>query len=681
MRFGEYWSTEKSDRRSTSSGRRTKRSIRSAVPSLDPDEARFFLSLGLGKPAVFRAAADARRHGSTIEQELISSGMLDAATFYEAVAEILGLPYLHAINPDNVFLTEHIDTQLIKGPMLRLSRPANHAMLVIAPEVRTLATLRERLATAPGMRAGLAISSPAAIRAAIWSANRQQRVERAVSRLFSDTADLSARVVMTGRQGFALGLSAALLPMLILAFPLETLFVTHIGLSTIYLMATGFRAAALRLGQRTTMTTPGIADQQKPEAPLPIYTVLVAVYREEQMVPQMIKALDRLDWPKSRLDIKIVCEADDRPTVEAAKAHATGSHYEVLEVPDFGPRTKPKALLYAMAGVRGDYAVVYDAEDRPDPGQLREAHARFEAGPPELGCLQAPLNIANAAESPIAAIFALEYAGQFRSLLPLLGRLGLPMPLGGSSNHFRTNVLAGVLAWDPFNVTEDADLGIRLHRLGYRCDVLARPTLEDAPTTWPIWLKQRSRWFKGWLQTILVHFRAPRRLYREIGWRGMAAILLTTGGMLFSALAHPLLAVFIVRSAWLFGTGQWMAIGLWEQALFVVDIGNILGSYSLFAILGRKPMSPQERRALGNCWAGVPFYWIMLSRGAWHAVAELYRQPFLWHKTPHAPAAGSEQPGHVGEEQTVQSQNHDSADNAQHPHRQTVHVFAHDGAL
>lgn len=640
-RSGEYWSSEKSDRRSSTAEGRLKHSVQSrARPSLS-DEARFFLSLGLGKPSVTRALTAARRHGTTIEQELIASGLLDASTFYEALAEALGLPYLDAINPDNVFLTEHIDTQLVSGPMLRLSRPANHAMLVIAPEARGLATLLERLSAVPAMREGLAVSSPAAIRAAIWSANRQQRVERAVNRLFSDTADLSARVVLTGRQGFALGVSAATLPMLVAAFPMEALFVTHITLSAIYLMATGFRAAALQVGRKTTATRPGDANQQKQSAPLPVYTVLVAAYREEQMVPQMIQALDRLDWPRSRLDIKIVCEADDRPTVEAVRAHAKGSHYEVVEVPDFGPRTKPKALLYAMAGVRGDYVVVYDAEDRPHPGQLQEAYARFEAGPPELACLQAPLNIANAAASPIAAIFSLEYAGQFRSLLPLLGRLRLPMPLGGTSNHFRAEVLGGVLAWDPFNVTEDADLGIRLHRLGYRCDVLTLPTLEDAPTTWPIWLKQRSRWFKGWLQTILVHFRAPRRLHREIGWRGMGAILLTTGGMLFSALAHPLLGVFILRSIWLFWTGGWTAIGLWEQSLFVVDLGNILGSYSLFAILGRKPMTPQERQALGNCWTGVPFYWIMLSRGAWHAVTEIYRRPFLWHKTPHAPAAQS----------------------------------------
>lgn len=623
---------------------------------------------------------DAEQNKTTIERELIASGLLEPSIYYEAVAETLGLSYLHAINAENVFLTEHIDTQLVRGPMLRLSRPANHAMLVIAPEARTIPALLERLSANPGMRGGLAVSSPEAIRAAIWTANRQQRVERAVNRLFADTTNLSARIVLTGRQGFVLGLTTATLPMLAAAFPLQALFVAHITLSAIYLLAMAFRAAALRLG-----ATPAIhsdeTDQQPPASPLPIYTVLVAAFREEHMVPQMVQALNRLDWPKSRLDIKIVCEADDRPTVEAAKAHAKGAHFEVVEVPDFGPRTKPKALLYAMAGVRGDYVVVYDAEDRPHPGQLREAYARFSAGPAELVCLQAPLNIANAAESPIAAIFALEYAGQFRSLLPLLGRLGLPMPLGGTSNHFRAGALARVLGWDPFNVTEDADLGIRLHRLGFRCDALTLPTFEDAPTVWSIWLKQRSRWFKGWLQTLLVHFRAPRHLYREIGGRGMAAILLTTGGMLFSALAHPLLALFILRSIWLFSTGGWMAIGSWEQALFAVDLGNILGSYSLFAILGRKPMTQQERRALGNCWTGIPFYWIMLSHGAWRAVAEIYRRPFLWHKTPHAPTGSSEKSGNVGQKQPVQGEDDNRAGNPQQPHGETVDIFAHNGAL
>ncbi len=395
-------------------------------------------------------------------------------------------------------------------------------------------------------------------------------------------------------------------PLAVIAWPDPILLLLHIALSAIYLAAMGLRAAALKFGARVGARLEG-GTVPLDTRPLPVYTILVAAYREEAMAPQMIAALDRLDWPKSLLDIKIVCEADDVATVAAVRQHAKGAHFEIVEVPSLGPRTKPKALAYALAGARGDYVVIFDAEDRPHPEQLREAHARFAAETDTLACLQAPLNISNAGESRIAALFALEYAGLFRSLLPLLARFGLPMPLGGTSNHFRRTALEAAGAWDPFNVTEDADLGIRLHRMGYRCGVLKLPTLEDAPTEWPVWRAQRSRWFKGWLQTVLVHLRAPQRLHAQIGPGGFVALFLTTGGMLFSALAHPLLAVFILRSIWLFASGAWLAAGLAEQLLFAVDVANVVGSYYLFALLGRKPMSPDERAAVGSPWAASLF--------------------------------------------------------------------------
>lgn len=654
-----------------------------AEPALLPDEARLFLTLGIGKPALVQAFLKAKRNGTTIERELIADGLLDPRIFYEALAEWLELPYLAEIDPANVFLTEAIDTQLASGPLLRLSRPARSAVLVIAPEARHALSLRERLTASPDMRAGLAIAAPQTIRNAIWLANSRQRIQTVTGRLFGSMPSLSARVVLAGWQGYVLGAVSVSVPLCVLAWPGPFLLLLHITLSIIYLLAIGLRAAALRAGATHAGRTP-LRDVADTDAPLPVYTILVAVYHEAEMAPQMVAALDRLDWPKSLLDIKIVCEADDHATIAAMRRAARAPHYEIVEVPPQGPRTKPKALAYALAGARGDYVVIFDAEDRPHPQQLREAHAHFAAGPAELACLQAPLQISNADQSWIAAIFALEYAGQFRSLLPLLARFGLPMPLGGTSNHFRRRALEAAGGWDPFNVTEDADLGIRLHRMGYRCGVLTYPTLEDAPIVWPVWRAQRSRWFKGWLQTVLVHFRAPSRLHAQIGAIGLLTLFLTTGGMLFSALAHPLLAMFILRSIWLFASGAWFAAGLAEQALFCIDIANIIGSYCLFALLGRKPMSAAERAAVGRPWTGVPLYWIMLSIAAWQAVRELSINPFLWRKTPHAPSATpstSVEAGHLRQQEEVQRQNHRGPDNAEHTDLHAVHILAHDGAL
>ena len=655
-----------------------------ADSALPADEVRLFLSRGIGKPTLAAAFEKAQRNGTTIERELIADGTLDPQIFYEGLAEWLDLPFFAAINPANVLLTEMIDTQLTNGLLLRLSRPSLPSVLVLAPEAQRAIRLRDQLEASPQMREGLAIAPPQAIRDAIWQANSRSRIERVAEHLFASTPAFSARVVLTGWQGYVLGAFSVSLPLAAYAWPQAVLLLLHIALSVIYLLAIALRAAALKLGARKGQALPPSLTAET-DAPLPVYTVLVAAYREEAMVPQMMAALDALDWPKSLLDIKIVCEADDRPTIEALQRQATGAHYEIVEVPAGGPRTKPKALDYALAGARGDYIVIYDAEDRPHPQQLREAHVRFSQERDFLACLQAPLTISNAGASRIAALFALEYAGLFRSLLPLLARLELPMPLGGTSNHFRRAALETVGAWDPFNVTEDADLGIRLHRKGYRCGVLRLPTLEDAPTEWPVWRAQRSRWFKGWLQTVLVHFRAPTRLYEQIGAAGLVALFLTTGGMLFSALAHPLLAIFVLRSIWLFASGAWLGVGLAEQILFAVDVANIVGSYCLFALLGRNPMSEEERVAVGRPWSGVPFYWLMLSVAAWQAVKELAVNPFLWRKTPHAPSAApadpSEQAGNLGQQQEVQTQNHGRADRSENADRHAVHVIAHDAAL
>ena len=213
-------------------------------------------------------------------------------------------------------------------------------------------------------------------------------------------------------------------------------------------------------------------------------------------------------------------EEDDLETVAAAKALLDGDvPFEIIEVPPGGPRTKPKAANYALAFARGEYLVVYDAEDRPERDQLKKAVATFRASPRQTACLQARLNFYNADHNWLTKMFALDYALWFDTLLPGLDRIGVPMPLGGTSNHFRTSVLRDIGGWDAFNVTEDADIGIRLSQLGYRVSMLDSNTFEEAPVTIGAWLKQRSRWLKGYMQTWLVHMRDPLALVRRTGLR------------------------------------------------------------------------------------------------------------------------------------------------------------------
>jgi cellulose synthase/poly-beta-1,6-N-acetylglucosamine synthase-like glycosyltransferase len=222
--------------------------------------------------------------------------------------------------------------------------------------------------------------------------------------------------------------------------------------------------------------------------------------------------------------------------------------------------------------------------------------------------------------------FTAEYAAHFDIFLPRLAALGFPLPLGGSSNHFRTSVLRKTGGWDPYNVTEDADLGVRLSRLGYRCGVIESTTYEEAPTEIRRWLGQRSRWFKGWMQTLLVHLREPRRLFRQLGQRGFAAFLLVVGGNSLVALAHP---IFVVGVFWKLGFG---AESLLEIALCAV---SLLTGYMSSAFLAWRGLSYRGARRKLRTLAWTPLHWLLLSVAAWWAVGELILAPSRWNKTEH----------------------------------------------
>jgi glycosyltransferase XagB len=600
----------------------------------DAPEVSFFIKLGIGKPAVAQAAKDARANGSTIEQELIASRAIKAEYYYEAFARDLGLPFMFDLDPAQVQLTSSIDSQLIEGPIVRINRKNEPPLLVFSP----LATQRDQLIGvlegSEELLRSIAVASPATIRKAIWEAGQERRIRLSANLLFDAAPQFSARIVFSGFQGFLCGILIAILPLLFWQFPDQSLLLLHVLLSLFYLGAISLRGIALIAADN--QSAPRAAACTLPGA-LPVYTVLVAIYRETAMVDQLVGALERIDWPKSRLDIKLICEADDLETLEAVRRRIRHSCFEIVEVPHGGPRTKPNALTYALAAARGEFLVIYDAEDRPHPSQLKEAYKQFRGAPAELACLQAPLDISNAQGSWIAANFALEYAALFRIILPLLASMKLPMPLGGTSNHFRTAILKECGGWDPFNVTEDADLGMRLKRLGYHCGVLTLATLEDAPTLWSVWHAQRSRWFKGWLQTLLVHFRNPAALHADIGLHGFLSVFMTTGGMLFSALVHPLILLFLGQTVWLICVLGLHSASDWQLLLLVADLINIAGSYALFVLLGQRGLRAQDMRTLGKHWLCVPIYWIMLSLAAWKAVYEIRKNPFLWRKTPHQP--------------------------------------------
>jgi cellulose synthase/poly-beta-1,6-N-acetylglucosamine synthase-like glycosyltransferase len=258
---------------------------------------------------------------------------------------------------------------------------------------------------------------------------------------------------------------------------------------------------------------------------LPVYTIVVALYREAAAVKGLVAALRALNYPVEKLDIKLVVEADDTQTRMAIAALGLGLPFEIIVAPASGPRTKPKALNAALPFARGSFVAVYDAEDRPERDQLRLALEAFVAGDGRLACVQARLTIDNSRDSWLSRLFTAEYAGLFDVFLPGLAAWRLPLPLGGSSNHFRAAVLRECGAWDPYNVTEDADLGMRLARFGYRTAVIPSSTYEEAPARFGPWLKQRTRWFKGWMRLVKKFLCSSDINYLELRMLGKIVLL------------------------------------------------------------------------------------------------------------------------------------------------------------
>ena len=372
---------------------------------------------------------------------------------------------------------------------------------------------------------------------------------------------------------------------------------------------------------------------EPPPAPpmLPRYTILAALYDEAEVIGQLIERLSRIDYPPNRLQGMLVLEAHDHATIAAALAAPRPPWLQVFVAPPGYPQTKPRALNCALGHATGELLTVYDAEDEPDPQQLREAAAAFAADrTARLACLQAPLRIRlGSAGRPtfLERQFAAEYAALFETILPGMHRLGLPFPLGGTSNHFRTEVLRAVGGWDVWNVTEDADLGFRLWRRGWRVGVIRRPTWEAPPGEIRHWLPQRTRWLKGYMQTFGVHSRRPW----ELGARGLFALLATVGAGLVSAVMHgPSLA-------WLAATILVAAMAGLPPLIPLLAVGVlIIGAASawLSCFVGTRRAGVPYRIA---DMATAPAYWALLTLASVHAIWRLIREPFAWDKTAHRP--------------------------------------------
>jgi glycosyltransferase XagB len=366
--------------------------------------------------------------------------------------------------------------------------------------------------------------------------------------------------------------------------------------------------------------------QRLPDHWLPVYTIIAALYREAKSVGPLMQAIDALDYPREKLQVILALEPNDLATRAAIARLGPMPHVQVLIVSSTDPQTKPKALNCALPFARGSFTAVFDAEDRPDPGQLRAALDAFRSHDTDVACAQASLCIDNNnKDSWLSRTFAAEYAGQFDVFLPGLAAMRMPLPLGGSSNHFRTAVLREVGGWDAWNVTEDADLGFRLARFGYRSVTFDSTTSEEAPIRFKAWLGQRSRWMKGWMQTWGVHMREPRRLWQEAGPRGFLTLNIIVGGNVLTALAYPILV--IETAAYLLTN--------FTGALAPLHTATITAGFASTVVIGLMGLARRGRLRRGWVLALTPFYWGCLSIAAWRALGQLWWDPYRWEKTEH----------------------------------------------
>jgi cellulose synthase/poly-beta-1,6-N-acetylglucosamine synthase-like glycosyltransferase len=372
-----------------------------------------------------------------------------------------------------------------------------------------------------------------------------------------------------------------------------------------------------------------------PESNWPLYTVLCPLYREAVVVPQFVQAMQALDYPTHRLQVLFLIEDDDVETRDAIRAMNLPSHFRIMTVPKGEPRTKPRACNYGLLHAKGDYVVIYDAEDKPDPLQLKKAVLVFADHDTSLACVQAKLNFYNVEQNLLTRLFTAEYSTWFDLTLPGLQRAKLALPLGGTSNHFRTATLGVLGAWDAFNVTEDCDLGLRLAQFGLKTTILDSTTYEEANSAWKNWFRQRSRWIKGYMQTYLIHMRRPWRYLYPSRWRNFFSLQFFIGGKAAILLINPIMWLSLILYVFFRPI-----VSTFYQVLFPV---SVLYMGSLCLIFGNFFYTYLHLAGSFKCghykivkWAFLmPLYWLMASGAAYLALYQLIVKPHYWEKTNH----------------------------------------------
>ena len=587
-------------------------------------------------PSVVQTAEDrAARLGVGADRVLIAAGTLDEDGYLRRLAGSLGVAFETLDDMARSSCAVN-DERLIKSAANGLLplEVDGELCLVIAPRGTAARRIIAMIESNPALASRFHLTSSERLKRFVLRHAGSALTARASNDLKWTWPALSAAPPRWRVNCALLAFAAFLILSAAIFAPSLGAHIVELMLATIFFSWLALRVFSAFIQFRKPASSKAVFDHE-----LPVYTIMAALYKEAASVDGLLRAIEKLNYPPEKLDIIIAVEADDRETRDAIAARKNRAPITVIPVAAAGPRTKPKALNFALPFARGTFTVIYDAEDRPQPDQLRQALHVFREGDDRLACVQAPLCIDNTADSWLTRIFTAEYAGQFDVFLPGLAAWHLPLPLGGSSNHFRTTTLREIRAWDPYNVTEDADLGMRLARFGYRSAMISSTTYEEAPAHFGPWLRQRTRWFKGWMQTWLVHMRQPVRLLRDLGLPGFITFQLIVGGNVLAALVHPIFTLWLIYivafpSIWNSETDE-TSSRVWLYGV------SVIAGYLASAFLGCLGLVRRGLTATAWILLLTPLHWFVLSLAAWRALYQLIVAPYAWEKTEHGLAKTS----------------------------------------
>jgi glycosyltransferase XagB len=577
-----------------------------------------------------------QRTGERLGRILISLDLVKRFQLYQALAELWGHPFIDLVKgaPDAALMQKFNPQTLVELRFAPVKRQGDVVDVATSNEPAPAVTEAVQSVLGANIQVNYFVTTEWDIDHVIMEVFRDHLVDRAVLGLYYRNPRESAFTVMTRPQFIVVGLLLITLAFGLVFEPLALLTIVNIAINVGFLISILFKFAVGMAGAQFERVEP-VTDAevaQLHDDELPVYTVLVPVYKEANIVGLLMNNLRVLDYPASKLEILLLMEEDDNETLTAARAAHPPETVTFVIVPRGVPKTKPRACNVGLFFARGEYLVIYDAEDRPEPDQLKKAVVAFQKGPQNMVCVQAALNYFNVYENFLTRMFTLEYSYWFDYMLPGLDRLRLPIPLGGTSNHFRTDVLRKLGGWDSFNVTEDADLGIRASAEGYTVGVINSTTYEEANNHAGNWVRQRSRWIKGYMQTVLVHLRDPFGLVRKVGWRNALGFVMLIAGTPVTFLATlPLWALYVV---WLV-TRTPLLDALFPPlilyiGLFNLLLGNILMIYlNMLAVFKRRYYGLMPFALLN------PAYWFLHSIASYKALWQLFTKPFFWEKTNH----------------------------------------------